>query len=403
MIFNQNTTTLGSSIAMAEGYDGALGCARALIESAENDRAMFMAMLASDAREVVGMREGTLNEAAVTALNEASVSGIWKKIKEIFAALVAKVKSIAHNFLAKFRSLYMKDKDLVKKYGTEVSRKTNIGNLQIKWRKVKEADPGKWVADAPLTLAELAALPGETEEELWKALTEQNDVTNASECREWLDGLRWEEESAETVKLSEVTSISKIISYLEGAAKVEKDFNNAVNKATKAFEKNVKEADKAANDAAKNGSDDEIKKADKVYKAAMVEQRGFLVTVAEATEFIRKYHAQNKAAFMKAVAANNKKLEENAVYLDAVAEAAEQEVEDVITGAFADEEISKVNSASLNVKDADVSDDPDKLTYGPDSYTDDYKKTPVDGEIDSAVVGKCDGKCESSIFSDLLY
>jgi hypothetical protein len=385
---------------MAEGYDGALGCARALIESAENDRAMFMAMLASDAREVVGMREGTLNEAAVTALNEASVSGIWKKIKEIFAALVAKVKSIAHNFLAKFRSLYMKDKDLVKKYGAEVSRKTNIGNLQIKWRKVKEADPGKWVADAPKTLTDLAAYSGDTEEELWKNIFGESD---ASEFREWLDGQRWEEESADTVKLSEVTSISKIISYLEGAAKVEKDFNNAVNKATKAFEKNVKEADKNANDAAKNGSDDEIKNADRVYKAATIDQSAFLVTVAEATNFIKKFHAQNKAAFMKAVAANNKKLEENAVYLDAVAEAAEQEVEDVITGAFADEEISKVNSASLNVKDADISDDPDKLTYGPDSYTDDYKKTPVDGEIDSTVVGKCDGKCESSIFSDLLY
>lgn len=402
MIFNQNTTTLGSSIAMAEGYDGALGCARALIESAENDRAMFMAMLASDAREVVGMREGTLNEAAVTALNEAAVSGIWKKIKEIFAALVAKVKSIAHNFLAKFRSLYMKDKDLVKKYGTEVNRKTNIGNLQIKWRRVKKDNPGEWLSDAPTSLNDLGNVTADNDEGRWKALTPAN-AENASEYREWLDTERWEDDAAETVKLSEVTTITKIIAYLEGASKAEKQFNDGINKATKLFEKNVKEADKAANDAAKNGSDAEINKADAVYKAAMVEQSAFLVTVAEATDFIKKYHAQNKAAFMKAVAANNKKLEENAVYLDAVAEAAEQEVEDVITGAFADEDISKVNSASLNVKDADVSDDPDKLTYGPDSYTDDYKKTPVDGEIDSTVVGKCDGKCESSIFSDLLY
>ena len=41
MIFNSNTTSLGSTIPMAEGYDGSIGCAKALIESAQNDYAMF--------------------------------------------------------------------------------------------------------------------------------------------------------------------------------------------------------------------------------------------------------------------------------------------------------------------------------------------------------------------------
>ena len=50
MIFNMNTN-YSNNIPMAEGYDGSIGCAKALVESARNDYAMFRAMLESDARE----------------------------------------------------------------------------------------------------------------------------------------------------------------------------------------------------------------------------------------------------------------------------------------------------------------------------------------------------------------
>ena len=103
---------------------------------------------------------------------------------------------------------------------------------------------------------------------------------------------------------------------------------------------------------------------------------------------------------MKAIAANDKKLEESALYLDAVAEAACQEVEDVISGALSTEELSKICNASKNVKDADVSDDPDKLTYGPNYYTRNGSYVPTDGSVDSTVVGK---KSEAAEFAGMLY
>ena len=77
---------------------------------------------------------------------------------------------------------------------------------------------------------------------------------------------------------------------------------------------------------------------------------------------------------MKAVTVNPKKLEESSVYAQAVAEAAETEVEDVITGALSKSEIEDLSAATTDVKDADVKDDPDALTYAPDCYTDDEDK-----------------------------
>ena len=121
MIFNMNTN-YSNNIPMAEGYDGSIGCAKALVESARNDYAMFRAML-------------DVNESSIIALNEATVGGIWSKIKELIQKLIAKIKSIFANFLAKFKSLYASDKKLIKDYGTKVIRK-RLDKMEIKWRKV---------------------------------------------------------------------------------------------------------------------------------------------------------------------------------------------------------------------------------------------------------------------------
>ena len=142
MIFNNNTTVLGpSTIPMAEGYDCSYGTALALIESAKNDRVMFEAMLNIEAQElnIRNSSNGYVAEGQIQALAEASLSGIWNKIKELLKKFIAKIKAIVHNFVAKIQSLFMKDKEFVKKYGNEVRRKSNIDKLEVKWRKVKKS------------------------------------------------------------------------------------------------------------------------------------------------------------------------------------------------------------------------------------------------------------------------
>jgi hypothetical protein len=155
MIFNNNTTSLGGNIPMAEGYDCSYGTALALVESARNDYAMFRAMLNVESRELQIRNEsaGYVTEGEIMALTEATLGGIWNKIKELFSKLIAKIKAIFHTFLSKIDSLYKTDSQMVKKYKTEILRKGSIGNLEVKWRKVKES-PLKTIQGDKLTIGD---------------------------------------------------------------------------------------------------------------------------------------------------------------------------------------------------------------------------------------------------------
>lgn len=397
MIFNQNTTNLSASvIPMAEGYDCSYGTALALVESARNEYAMFRAMLDVDARELQIRHEstGVIAEGEITALNEAAAGGIWKKIAETFSKLVAKIKAIFHNFIAKIRGLAMKDKELVKKYEKELLRKSNLGNLEIKWAKIKKSP-----LEYTLKTAEFTALDGFAGN--WKedasARVEHFLGCEAGEFAEKMHEAFFED--VDTIKLSEVGGIRPVMAYLEGFAKKSNDLESKMKKLTTALEKLVKEANKRADNLAKDkAADEEIQKANKVYDMACAYQTATLKENQEVMNAVKAEYKQYKAAFMKAVSAGESKLKEEAAYLEAVAEAAEQEVEDVITGAISKEELSDLCNATKNVKDADVSDDPDKLV-------DDYGRDMGDGSVKTAgtVDTEINSKSESAMFSGFLY
>lgn len=440
MIFNNNTTSLSSNIAMAEGYDGSCGAALALIESARNDYAMFRAMLDVDAREFQIQREsaGYVNEGELMALAESAGSGILNKIKELFKKLMAKIKAIFHTFISKIDSLYKSDKQMVKKYGKEINRKTNIGNLEVKWTKYDS----NYITDA------LKVKDYDIQEDalkLWKEESDEREliyakpigVTDMDSFESDLDDKYADGGEESTEQIKDIGGMVSIMRFLDSYDKDLRNLNKKCNDFIKIANKVVKEVDKDAGKASKaivnkndntmtgrfigvendpdnsksgkkvNISDlgadvvdeDGIKEYNHAYEMAVAYQNVVLRATRWVLDTNKKQYKQNKAAFMKAIAANNKKLEESAVYLDAVAEAAEEEVENVISGALSKEELSKICNASLNVKDADVSDDPDRLTYGPDSYTDNLSYVRTDGSIDTEI----NSKSESAFFGQLLY
>lgn len=420
MIFDANTTSLGSSIPMAEGYNGAEGIALALVESARNDYAMFRAMLDADARELSLRKNGYVSESEIMALTEATGGSIFKKIADLFKKLVAKIKGIFSNFIARFRGLYMKDKDLVKKYGNQIIRKSNIGNLEVKWRKLKSGNSFETIAkmydSADNTVDEaidkIDSQQWDTDvAKRWNKVTDDGTIDSAADYREKCMEEAFEDDSPETYKISEIGGIRKIINEFETASKLISKMESNVKKITLKLDKKVKEYDKKANDAAKEyrqvADNDPEKSTKKTESETASHEYDMAVVVNDFTlaecnvniEVTKIYYKQLKAAFMKAATANNDKLEESAIYAQAVAEAAEQEVEDVISGAISKEELSKINNASKDVIDADVSSDPDKLVYDSDYYTDNQSYVKTDGYKDSTIVGTE----ESGFFSSLLY
>ena len=480
MIFNSNTTSLGSTIPMAEGYDGSIGCAKALIESAQNDYAMFRAMLESDAREIQAMKSGYVNEAEVYAIREAAASGIWNKIKELFKKLIAKIKSIFANFLAKFRGLYMKDKQLVKTYGQQVMRKSNLGNMSIKWRKTKDnanlMEKAKGLENASPDdvvneLDDYAKKNWSSDtDKRWETITKaMNDADyigkqsdSPSDYRESINDELWEDDSPTEYDFKDIFSGARqMINSFEGGSKVITKIEKYVSKLTRALDKKLKEYDKFANDAAKdykakdadrpsasttkwnvsgkdasganvdfdndtdlykkaNGynsardsganaySNDEKKdmkwqarseNASHEYDMAVVFNDAVLINANVRLEALKEYYKQLKAVFMKAVTVSDKKLEESSIYAQAVAEAAEDEVEDVITKELSkhDNWLSSTSNAPETVLDPGVGGY--ELGYEPDKWTDDYITPPTAGSKDSTIVGTS----ESAYFGSLLY
>lgn len=402
MIFNNNPTM--SAIPMAEGYDSSTGCAMALIESARSDYAMFEAMLKVEARAVQFEDADTnyVNEAEYMALQEAAASNIWRKIKELFSALVAKIKAIFNTFISKLMGLFAKDKTLVKKYRNLVLRKENIDNLEAKnYRVPKNGGP---TADQSIfTIKNLSDMAGK-----WKEEAEDREKQFLQEIVPGCDVDDFEEKymekffnDADDKKVSEIGGIAPIMTYLEGAAKVKSSIESKSKKMISNLAGLVRDADKEANNKAKEKPTDVegIKTANQTYQTSQSYQTAMLLANRVYMNAVKLEYKQNKSLFMKAIAANDKKLKESADYLDAVQFVVEAEVTDVLDKAISGEDLSDVNVASKSVMDGGVSDDPDFLTYGDDCYTTHPQKRTVDGSVDTEI----NSKSESAFFGELLY
>lgn len=111
-----------------ESYVGSAGLGRLMLEAAQNDMAIFEAVIFNDFQEVRGIREGTLLESELQSLNEANIKGFfeslkktlqkfWEKIKGVFKTVYAKLTQyLVHNGKA-FVAMHRKElehKDLRK-------------------------------------------------------------------------------------------------------------------------------------------------------------------------------------------------------------------------------------------------------------------------------------------------
>lgn len=419
MIFDVNTTTLGSSIPMAEGYDCSTGAAMALVESAQSDYAMFRAMLNVEAREAQIKHESTgyVAESQIIALSEATGSGIWTKIKEIFHKFIAKIKGIIHNFVARVSGLFMKDKNLAKKYEKELYKKANLDKLEVKWAELNSSGIGDfterdsvaslendWVDDADARAKKY--LPGDIDIDDFESSMNEKYFPNRKD--------------PESKTLKDIGGVRTLISALYNFEKEYKNAETGAKKKIAAAEKVEKDADKKAkntiaankdagsglsgNDAdnAKKNADNAINAANHTYDMAVVYTSTLTRWIGWWLGALKDEYKFYKSAFMKAVTVNGKKLEESAVYAQAIAEEAEQEVDDVIDGAISKEEISDINAASTNVKDGDVCDDVDGncLTGGVPNRYNNTVDNSIDGEKDTDINSNVS---ESAFFSELLY
>lgn len=451
MIFSSNTTQLGdfsSKFAVDANYTASYGSALALVESAKTDYQMFRAMLNADAVEM-GLKKngGYLAESQIVSLQEATIKEIWNKIVEAFKKLGEKIKSLFTAFITKLSGLFMNDAKLAKKYKADLTKKSKSinANVSVKWiTPKKDVETITQGCSGNITAILDACMDPSDIVSAYKSDADARKdyfMGNAGKFKDFDKNYNKEyfgAEKPEAVekKIGDIGGIVSICNFMETSGKLVATLKNDLNTMLKAIDGLVKSYKSYASgqkkiskrsDADKDDKDD-AKDASKTYEMTQAGQavankvNGWLMSA------IKMYVKQNKAALLKAIAylgkakSNDKDTnaasgettptggaadaaeatgpaeatEESFLYM--IGECAEQEVDDVIDAAIPDSEIDELNSATTNVLDADTTDDPDKLTYGPDQYTPNLT-TGISGTIDTNI----DSKEESAFFGKLFY
>lgn len=347
-----NESYLGTSsindVIADESYSDSTAGARALLESVQNDRAMFDALIAGDFSEAKAMHEGAINESDIMVLTEGTVRDIWDKIVAGLKKVWSKIKGIFQSFLAKMDALITKDnKELYKKYSSEFAR-ASWDKRTFKFRKRTNNEPS--IDDFKTGLENLtAAVEGKTAEQVKTATEDYKDEDNflrllgqtignnepskESEYQKEMMDYMFEDIDKSTEGKDIGTSyIIKIMSTDYTIAKVKRDLAQTERKFTKAVkdaEREQRDKTKAYTDAEKandgkksKGKDDDgneieitaedkqsnrdnanldMLKADYAYTKAVTDERVCTKFTSAKLACVKFEYSQARAVFMKVV------------------------------------------------------------------------------------------------------
>ena len=126
-------------------YDGTEGAYDIMTEMVKNDFALFESIIKNDIQEAeltyrMNNGEESLLE-QVEALNEASISGFFNKIKEFLKNVWSKISGLFTNIFNKMRAVGMDNKKLVSKFEGIISKKRNaLEKMKFKWADLKQKD-----------------------------------------------------------------------------------------------------------------------------------------------------------------------------------------------------------------------------------------------------------------------
>lgn len=140
--FNEGYGSFVEDVEPDLSYFGQAGADRILAEAAQNDLKMFDAIIANDFQEAYltkAMNEGANCADQIVALQEASVGGIFGRLKEFLKKIWAKIKGLIESFLTKIRGAVTSDnKKLVDKFKKQINNgSSKLSKMKYKWSEPK--------------------------------------------------------------------------------------------------------------------------------------------------------------------------------------------------------------------------------------------------------------------------
>lgn len=372
-VYSNNRTTLskynGEDIVANENYFGEIGACQIMIENAQNDQAVFDAVIRNDFTEAALSIKGSVEESAeLGAVLESGASGFIEKIKEFVQKVWAKIKGLFKSFFAKIDGVITRDnKKLVEKHKKAVLTK-DLSKMKYKW-----ADPTGEL-ESPSSAAEIGKsaawiLGDALSKDFGKieSLTEKIDsgdrlqellgmAVGSSTCessefaKEYHDKCFKDEDSEEGLangRLNEIMSIlTESSKTLKAAKKMQGDIDKAFSNILKQVDKQRTEVSKMIPDKKNdkytssykdsegnsiNGGTDTASNMNKrlnfIYKEINVSQIAMNKTASAMLTETKNLISQCRRVFSQAAAFNAKSVKEDAMLIEAVGESAEFEFE----------------------------------------------------------------------------
>lgn len=193
-VYSQYAAGASNDVAVDESYSGLVGIYNMIEESALNEHAIFEHVIACDFAEAY-TKNGVMTESAFEAINEASASEIWGKVKEFIKRMWEKILGIIKNLTTKIQSIFIRDgKELVKKYDKQLIEKMNTSKLNkmpVKYKKLSDkskavdVNSAEWFKAGITDVIGSSALGAAYAEDVAKART--NDLAAAGDQRKFSD------------------------------------------------------------------------------------------------------------------------------------------------------------------------------------------------------------------------
>lgn len=140
--YSSNRTQLGmyssEEIIANENYNGIEGAMEIVFENHLNDQRLFECLIKEDFKEAYMIREGY----EIQPLNEASKHDFIDKIKEFVKNVWAKIKGLFDVAIAKIASIIKRDnKEYVSKYKSKAIKNTHLDTMKYKWSEPTNKPP----------------------------------------------------------------------------------------------------------------------------------------------------------------------------------------------------------------------------------------------------------------------
>lgn len=345
-----------SEVEPNENYYNVTGALQMMTESYQNDQAMFEAVLLNDFAQTAALNEGMEFE----ILTESGISSFFEKIKEFVKKAWAKIVGLFKAFIIKLNSVIIKsNKEFFNKYKKDVFGK-DLSKMKFKFSKRTSSNLQykDLSSDAQSMIETIYKLHGHSAVEAEQDKS-SSDILDELLCKivdgtdeksftkDYHEEMFEDEETFDGMESSILSHITKILSgddMVKEANKVksnsDKYFNiilKSISKAQTVMVKGLPDNKVTNSDITTNGKEgttlnvkgtpDYInKKLNLMYNRVSLLQKANNMSCAAFISACKFDAAQCRRVYAKAAAFNPKAVKEDALYFEAVGEAAEFEV-----------------------------------------------------------------------------